>query len=315
MRSISTYLTLAAVFGLASSVHGNVLINDTWLDGIRTDPASPTYAENNGIVGTDADSDGNLESAWFRGGTGTVLAPVGAGGPLRATMGSSSGSFTTYFTPTATPVTLVNAGDTFKLTWVFTPTGVNANNTSQAFDLALALTPSASRLTAEGSPGSAAYLGYAMYMNMGVTLGNANPFQLRQWAVPGGANNLLSTSAAWTPEVNGATSGNHGYDSGTQYTYEMTLTRNGAGGLDVLSTMTGGTLNGSGTATVSYTDATASQGFSFDTFALRPNAPGTTATQFDTSLLRIEFTQVPEPSSVALAGLALALAAWRRRHS
>ena len=312
MRKISIYLTLAAVFGLASSVHGNVLVNDTWLDGTRTDPASPTYAENNGIVGTDADSDGNLESAWFRGGTGTTLTTA-AGGPLKAVMGSSSGSFTTYFTPAATPVNLANAGDKFHLTWVFTPTGVNANNTSQAFDLAVALSPSASRMTADNSPSSAAYLGYAMYMNMGVTLGNSKPFDLRQWAVPGGANNLLSSSAAWTSEGNGATSGNHGYDSGTQYTYEMTLTRNGAGGLDVLSTMTGGTLNGSGTATVSYTDATASQGFSFDTFALRPNAATTTATEFDTSSFEVDFVPIPEPSTLSLAGVAaLGLALWRR---
>ena len=225
-------------------------------------------------------------------------------------MGSSSGSFTTYFTPAATPVTL-NPGNKLTLTWVFTPTGVNTLNTSQAFDLAVALSPSASRLTADGSPASATYLGYAMYMNMGVTLGNGKPFDLRQWASPGSANNLLSTSAAWTDELNGATSGNHGYDSGTQYTYVMSLTRNASGGLDVVSTMTGGTLNGSGTETVSYTDATASQGYSFDTFALRPNAPGTTATQFDTSLFAVAF--VPEPSTLALAGVGvLGLALWRR---
>ncbi len=306
-------LTLAAAFGVVSSVRGDYpyLVNDTWLDGTRTDPASPTYAENNGLWGSDADGDGNLESLWYRGGTGTTLAPVAAGGPLRAVMGSSSGSFTTYFTPTATPVTLANPGNKLTITWVFTPTGVSVANTSQAFDLAVVLTPSASRLTAENSPGSAAYLGYAMYMNMAQTLGNSNPFQLRRWASPGSANNLLSTSSAWTGVGNGATSGNPGYSSGTQYTYRMTLTRNGAGGLDVVSTMTGGSLNGTGTATVSYTDTTASQGFSFDTFALRPNSAANSASQFDTSLFQVEF--VPEPSTLALAGVGvLGLALWRR---
>ncbi len=179
MKKTLICLTLATVFGLASSVHGAYpyLVNDTWLDGTRTDPASPIYAENNGLWGSDADGDGNLESLWYRGGTGTTLAPVAAGGPLRAVMGSSSGSFTTYFTPTATPVTLANPGNKLTITWVFTPTGVSAANTSQAFDLAVVLTPSASRLTAENSPGSAAYLGYAMYMNMA-----------RPWGIPTRSN-------------------------------------------------------------------------------------------------------------------------------
>jgi hypothetical protein len=61
MRKISIYLTLAAVFGLASSVRGAYpyLVHDTWLDGTRTDPGSPTYAENNGVLGSDADHDGD----------------------------------------------------------------------------------------------------------------------------------------------------------------------------------------------------------------------------------------------------------------
>ena len=83
MKSLNILLlTLTVAFAPALVVHGAYpyLVNDTWLDGTRTDPASPTYAENNGIFGGDADLDGNLESAWFRGGAGT-FDPVGAGGP------------------------------------------------------------------------------------------------------------------------------------------------------------------------------------------------------------------------------------------
>ena len=58
-------LVVLVWIGLALSSHANILVNDTWQDGTRTDPASPVYAENNGVVGTDADNDGDIESAWF----------------------------------------------------------------------------------------------------------------------------------------------------------------------------------------------------------------------------------------------------------
>ncbi|MEI9962606.1 MAG: hypothetical protein WDM76_16265 [Limisphaerales bacterium] len=99
--------------------HAVVLVNDTWQDGMRTDPASPVYSEN----GTDTDADGDLESAWFN--TGGTLTP--SPGHLVGTMpanGTSSASWTTYFTPEASPVTLANAGDALQVTWVFTPTTV-----------------------------------------------------------------------------------------------------------------------------------------------------------------------------------------------
>src|SRR5262249_14995115 len=126
------------LLGLSSliPIRAAVIINDTWLDGTRTDPTSANgYAENNGTTGTDADSDGDLESAWFRGGSGTLV-PVGAGGPLRGSGNAgSSASWTTYFTPEGSEVVLANPGDQLKVTWVFTPTAVNVNNTSQDFRL------------------------------------------------------------------------------------------------------------------------------------------------------------------------------------
>ena len=77
-------LALVAASGFDLSSHGNILVNDGWLDGTRTDPASPGYAENNGVTGTDADADGNLESAWFGGGqtatTGHLTGTVAAAG-------------------------------------------------------------------------------------------------------------------------------------------------------------------------------------------------------------------------------------------
>jgi len=312
MKKAAIYLPLAFVFSLALSVKANVLINDTWQDSLRNEPAAPTYAENNGVVGSDANSDGNIESVWFKGGAGTLTATPN---DLQGTgYSSSSATWYTYFTGGGTVVNLANAGDGLKLTWKFTLAGINAGNTSQGMYIGVGLTPSGSRVTGDASMPNATYLGYAMLMNIAPTLGNSKPFDLRKWASPGSSGAFLGTSGNWTDLANGATSGNAGFANSTPYTYTMTLTRNASGGLDVDSKMTGAGLNGTGTEEVTYSDTTASQGFSFDTFGLRPSSTANTATTFDTSLFEVEYVPVPEPSTLALAGLGLALFAWRRKH-
>src|ERR1700684_2093075 len=129
-HSFLRFFLLSVFVGFASSGYANILVNDTWQDGTRTDPAAPVYAENNGIVGTDADNDGDIESAWFAstGGSLTVAAP----GDLRAVTPGNSLTWFTYFTPESTKVNL-GAGDTLKVTWVFTPSSVNTGNTSLQF--------------------------------------------------------------------------------------------------------------------------------------------------------------------------------------
>jgi pectate lyase len=288
---------LALLFVVVVPSHATVLVNDTWLDGTRTDPASPAYSEN----GTDTDADGDLESAWFKGGAGT-LAPVGAGGPLRGDLGAggtSSGSWTAYFTPEASPITLSGAGDALKLTWTFTLTGVNTNNTSQNFRLAVVDSPSAARVATDASPGSSTYAGYGMMMNMGQTLNHSTPFQLVERAAPATSSALLSSAGSWTGLGNGAASGATGYADGTPYTFVMTLTLNASGGLDINSTMSGGSLNGTGSATVSLTDATPNS-LVFDTFSLRPSGATTTAQIFDTTRLKVEFIPGSSPPSIDL---------------
>lgn len=289
-----------AMLTLSTVAQGALLVNDRWADGTDTDPASPTYSEN----GADADVDGDLESAWFRAGDGT-LDPAAAGGPLRGKFSSatsaSSASWTTYVTPEASKVNLANNGDQVKVTWIFTPQNVNASNGSQNLRIAFVNTPNGGRLAVDGAPASGAYAGYALFLNFGQTTGRSTPFQLLERVAATG--DLLSAGANWGNAVNAAGFGNGavGYASGTEYQLVMTLTRNGSA-LDVAATMAGGNLNGTGSVAVLTSDATPSS-FVFDTFALRPSGATTTAEQFDTRLFRVEFTAVPEPATLSLFGI------------
>ena len=286
-------LLIIALVGLTSRGYATILVHDTWQDGTRTDPAPPVYSED----GTDSDGDGDLESAWFfTGSSGTTL--TASPSNLVATVGTGSSSATTYFTPASNPVTLAGAGDELRITWVFIPSGVDAGSTSSSgMRIAVVDSPSGSRLTGDGSPGSSTYGGYAMFMNMATTLASSTPFQLMVRSNATTSSAFLSASGSWHGVVNGAQSGHTGYASGTQYTFVMTFTRNVSNGVDVVATMTGGSLNNTGSATVSYSDS-APTTFTFDTFGLRPSDAADSASSFDTSLFEVEFLPGSTPASI-----------------
>ena len=297
-NSITLALAIACGFTLSSRATDTVIVNDTWADGNRTSS------------GPDG---GGIDTPWF--GSAAADLTVPAPGDLRAAVPATSLSETTYFASQ----TLANTGDELMFTWVFAPSTLT-QNTSQAFNLAIV--NGATHLSADGTPASQVYAGYSMFMNMAPTLANGNPYALREWATAGAANNLLSSSAAWGANgtasatlANGGTTGNTGFVSGLSYTLVMTLTRNAANGLDITSTMTGGSLNNTGSETLSFTDTTPNT-FTYDTFALRQTGAASGAAQVDSSLFKVDFittSAVPEPTTFALAGLGLlGLAGYRR---
>lgn len=282
-------LTLVTSCLLPSAARAVVIVNDTWKDDMRTDPAAPTYSEN----GTDVDGDGDIESVWYGGGVGTLAPTPGApAGPLVGTTGSgSSSNWTTYFRAEGSEVNLANAGDALEVRWVFKPTGVDAsNNTSTGLRIGVANTQAADRLTADGSPPVPAsggnYQAYAIFGNMGTTI-KANPFDLRERT--GATSEFLKTSSDWTSLASTGASGNPGYADGTTYTYTMTLTRNAGAGLDIVARMEGTGLgpSGQGFFNVAFTDATPST-FAFDMFSIRLQNTTQSASQFDTSLFRVQ---------------------------
>jgi hypothetical protein len=291
LRAVLGVSALAAILVWCASAHAGTIVNDTWKDGTRTDPAAPVYSEST----VDHDGDGDIESAWYSSPTAAMATTPGH---LTMTQQTGSSSYTTYFTAEGKEINLAHVGDFIKVTWVFTTGTVNASNTSQNFRIALVDTPAAARLSADGSPGTAAYTGYGMFNNMGQTFGRANPFQIMQRAGASGA--FLGTSSDWaavgTPDgANNAP----GYANNTTYTLTMTITHNASNNLDLLATVAGGTLNLSASAA---NLAPNNGSFKFDTFGVRPSSAATTADTFDSTLFKVE-SNVPEPASLVLLGL------------
>jgi hypothetical protein len=307
---IGAVLAAGGLLG-TSAAHAATVVRDTWQDASRTDPAAPTYSEN----GVDADADGDIESAWYISGTGATLTPS-TGQLLITPPAGGSASISNYFTPEASPVTLSAAGQSMTVTWRFTTGNVAATSTGQDFRFAVVDSPSALRVSADGTtPGAGAYTGYAIFGNMAETFGNSNPFQLRERGTTNGA--LLSAGGEWisfSPNVNDGTSTNSGYQDNTQYTLTWTFTRNPSDGLDITATMSGGTLLDNGTGlSVSVTDPSPNT-FTFDMFHFRPSTgANTTSDTFTTTLFQVEY--VPEPASLGLLAAGGLLLAGRRRRA
>jgi PEP-CTERM motif len=305
LKTISS-LCCGLVMTATGVAQGAIIVNDRWRDGTRTDPIQPVYSEN----GLDVDLDGDVESLWYSS-PGAALTP--SPGNLLMTQQTGSSSYTTYFTTEATPVTL-GQGDKLRVTWVFVPNGLGTD-AGRGLRMALVNTGALERRTSDGSPIDSMYTGYRVSLNVSSAGLPASAIEIRERATPATTGNLLVNDSQWTAALASAGGlGNTSMVNGTQYTYEMTLTRTVADEIIVDASVTGGTLNNTGVLSTSFTDATANGGsFTFDTFALRPNSAAATAATFDAALFRVEYLPIPEPATLALAGLGMLAAAAVRR--
>src|ERR1051325_4934586 len=108
MKSLRCFC-FALVCLCASSLRADILLDDTWADGTRTDQNLPA------------------ESAWFITSAANMRAFTNY---LSVTNLSASSEWWTYFTPSGTPVSL-DIGDTLTVTLSFIPVGVAAQNSSK----------------------------------------------------------------------------------------------------------------------------------------------------------------------------------------
>jgi hypothetical protein len=306
---------LAVALGVSIPASAGLIVNDTWKDGNRTDPATAAvggpYSEN----GTDTDADGDLESVWFvTPAASTAVTP----NHLTFTQQTGSSSYTTYFTPEASQITIPQ-GQTLKVTWVFTPTGVGTD-TGRGLRMALVDTAGANRLIANGSPGNSTFTGYRLGVNVSQTLIAASLRLQERFQLA--SDNLLTNDDRWGADgVQSAVlsdvgaAGQPGFVNGTEYTLVWALTRTLSDQMQVNVSIAGTNFAGTGSLGLSYLDATPNAGsFTFDTLGMRPSSAAATAGTFDTTLFRVELV-VPEPASLVLlgmAGLGLCLSTRRR---
>jgi hypothetical protein len=311
IRTISSIVVALAIAHAASAA---TIVNDTWLDANRTDPATADPAGPHSENGVDADADGNLESVWYSSPGAALVASAGSLNMDNTNGGANTGSssYTTFFSPDGSPVTLAQ-GETLKVTWTFTPTGVSTN-TGRGLRVALVNTAEADRRTTDGSPNNSTYTGYRLSLNIAQAL-IANTIELRE-RTQFASDNLLVNDDRWSGNI--ASVGADaavGMVDGTAYTLEWSIKRTLADEMEINATISGGNFAGTGSLALAFTDTTANgDSFTFDTFALRPSSAAATANAFNTTLFRVERIPIPEPGSATLTVAAgLALVGVRRR--
>lgn len=309
-RRLLGWAALFVACGWSAAASAATLVNDTWSDGNRTDPVTAASTGPHSEFGIDADADGDLESVWY---TSASAAMAVSAGHLTMTQQTGSSSYTTYFTPDATPVTLAQ-GETLRVTWQFTPSGVGTD-AGRGLRLALVNTPGADRLTTNATPASSTFTGYRISLNVSQTL-VANSLELRERTVMT-SDNLLVNDDRWNDVLTSVgAAGTTGMADGAQYTFTWTVKRTLADELEIGAAIAGGSLAGTGSLALSFTDTTPNGGsFTFDTFALRPSSAASTAATFDTTLFRVEVIPVPEPAGLGLAAVVGSAALARRRRS
>jgi hypothetical protein len=280
-RQIHIFALALAALSAAVSGFAQVLLDDTWTDGDRTDTNLPE------------------ESAWYANtvgipGTPTLSASLGAltGNVRMFDTNTSSRLWITHFAPAGPPTELA-LGETFRLTLVFTVSNVTLSPaTSRGLRIGLFnfSEPGAVRVSGDGfSTGSGAdapganVTGYMLNVNFAQAFTINNPLQIMK-RTDIASNNLMGASQVFASiSSGGGLAGTPGFSNGVSYTFELSVKRNDAS-VDITTSFsdTNG-WNISHTATDS-----GSPTFRFDGLAIRPNAVLDTADSFTFSRCKAE---------------------------
>jgi hypothetical protein len=275
------YLTtlVLSLGSLTLSSYGQTLVNDTWADGSRAEQNLPT------------------ESQWFGARATNFITTAGSMTFLGDTTSSRGG--VTYFTAAGSPVTLAD-GQSLTATLVFTLLNVGAANTSQNMRFGLFDYSGGTRMAADGSSASlngANVTGYGLWLTITPTFNGTTAMVLNERTTTT-TSDLLGASGAWTSlnSGGGIAISDPGYASGNSYTMVYTATRNGTG-TDLSATITGPSLS------LALTANDPSGSFSFDAFGFRSSNTSATAERFQFTEFKVEITEVPEPTTIAMLGI------------
>jgi hypothetical protein len=272
-------LSLVSIAFCGPIAAATVQLDDTWADGTREDTNLPE------------------ESAWFANnaaGSPTLFAETGAltGNVRMFETNTSSRLWISHFTPAGGPVVLT-PGETLKVTLAFRATGVStAPATGRGLRLGLFnfSEPGAARVAADGfstgagtgAPG-ANVTGYLLNMNFAQTFTVTAPLQLMKRTDTANIN-LMGASGVFTAlSSGGGPSGDPGFSSGVDYTFEFSARR-----LEAATELTTKFSDDSGwSISHTATDST-NPTFAFDGFAIRPNSVADTAESFTFTRFKAE---------------------------
>ena len=265
---------------LATAGFGQVmLLNDTWVDGDRTDTTLPD------------------ESAWFASNVGSTPTLTASSGMLTGNVrmfetNTSSRLWITHFTPAGMPVELAD-GETLKVSVAFSVVNVTTSpTTSRGLRIGLFnfSETGAARVTGDGfSTGSGGgapgtnVTGYILNQNFGERFTINSPIQLMKRTDTANVN-LMGASAVFTAlSSGGGNTGDLGFRNGVPYLLEFSVKR--------LGSSAGITCRFSDNAgwSIQHTAVdSSSANFRFDGLAFRPNSVVDTADAFLFSRCRAE---------------------------
>lgn len=256
---------LPFIIALRGTSPAQVLLDDTWADATRTDTALPA------------------ESAWSASNAASLSASVNA---LTGTAANgSSRSWWTHFTANAAAPVPLAEGEALRVTLVFTPDAVAAQNTSRGMRIGLFDFSGGTRTTADGSsPAGAGVAGYVLNLNMGTTFGVAGPVSIRKRSTVT-STDLMGSAGDFTtlPDGDGGGSaGSPGFLGGAAHTLVWTFARTAAG----MEITTAFSRADGWSATHTATDPAPVP--AFDGFALRPASSTQSAGTFTFSRLLVE---------------------------